>query len=688
MVKSVILLTILFSISSVSGENYEIYNRNTIPNLSSPKKSLQSSSIPTDQQIISTSLSFLPFKQALLFSSSSSSSKISSPSTSTTAALRWKKFLGKFKKGEKINPKDDELFNPKKSGKKAQKQKPKKNNNKTKKQSHDETVGEVEEEDHQENPSTTSSTSSSTPTTPSPIVPISKETKRIHFQDTLIKTIQTIFTLLTLYGMRLFNKTIDKTNPDHLFYLRLLFSAYLLLGHFYYYLMRFLIQQRYKYQEEKEIEMVYSKEEIAEEEAKQHPLGNLMELLNGGGGGFGGGLLGGGFGGTRGGGGGGGGLSSLPSLLKTAQKFLSAGQKRKSQDTIKNYDLKQNSQLYNSLTKDLLWIFMMTIFGSRSYGFYYWTIINGLKSRFFYSPLFFIYVLRFTAKGLLKRPFKSSLQLMLEGFEIKPVVTEDPVVSVPIQAQQQKKKTVLEIEKEQQEEELDEDSYETIASVEIKEEVKKIVNDKEEIEKETEEEETKEVKPIFHKSPKEGGGDQKPKERNEQQQETISIEAKVTQEEDTVKPPPPPSDLPTMNAEELSRLKKEYQEAVKNYLHEVENEEEKLIEEEFLGESDTTTNDLQESERALKKLNELIGGGQESYSDKTERDDENEDDEGIDEDEDEDDLPINQLDDDDNDVLNENKKKNNQKEVYDHLDEEMDTLLGSLDNEFGSEDRT
>jgi hypothetical protein len=227
------------------------------------------------------------------------------------------------------------------------------------------------------------------------IIPDSKKLKLIKRQDFFMKFIQVLYTVGTLYGGRIMKK-LDGNNRDHVLGIRSAFVIYLLFCNFYYFFLKFLISLKYKHLTH--IPLLSSVTAPGSDSENNGGVGSLLEDL----------------------------LreqkvsSSATSLLKTLAKL---NNKQKSSNfpsefTIKDYDHQYNYSQYQTLLKDIAWIVFVHLFLKNSQlSFYYWTIVNGLKNRIILSPLFYLYIMRFHALGSqLTRPFKSSLEIMMENF--------------------------------------------------------------------------------------------------------------------------------------------------------------------------------------------------------------------------------------------------------------------------------
>jgi hypothetical protein len=228
------------------------------------------------------------------------------------------------------------------------------------------------------------------------VVPESKEKKIMKRQDFILNFLQLFWTLISLYGARLIMK-LDNNNFHHVSLLRLAFAGYLLVCNFYYFYVKLLIHLRYRYQDEASLELL-----PLTSAKEKNGLETVFNQL----------------------------LASNPSLKEQYQSnpmmsllFQSLKNQGKSSSatiqrlTVKEYDTQQNFALYQSLFKDILWIFLILLTLKNNLSLMYWTIANGLKARFISSPLLYLYLFRFQPVGQVKRPFKSSMEKMMENIQ-------------------------------------------------------------------------------------------------------------------------------------------------------------------------------------------------------------------------------------------------------------------------------
>lgn len=251
-----------------------------------------------------------------------------------------------------------------------------------------------------------------------PVLPSTNLEKRQKRQDFFMQFMSITSTIGSFYGMRLLSK-LDIKNDKHHFIIRSSFAIYLLFCNFYYFFIKFLIYQKYKYNQnipllptttttssnnsttadnigmDGLLQQFLDKngDETMNNKLNSNPLFNMFKSSLG--------------------------NNKNKNPLTTTKQTMN----------IKEYDSEENLKLFKSLFKDILWVLGCMFFMKNHFKLVYWTIVNGLKARFIQSPLFYLYILRFQSLGSLERPFKSSFEAMMENFKkslaIKAEVNEE-----------------------------------------------------------------------------------------------------------------------------------------------------------------------------------------------------------------------------------------------------------------------
>eukprot|EP01040_Poterioochromonas_malhamensis_P009767 gene9767-10609_t len=305
------------------------------------------------------------------------------------------------------------LLQPKKEKKEASAKSTTTNKNKSKKsKTKEDEKSSITSSDEEKEEESTNST---------PILPSTNLEKRQQRQDFFVQFMSITSTIGSFYGMRLLSK-LDINNDKHHFIIRSSFAIYLLFCNFYYFFIKFLIYQKYKYNQNIPLLLTTSSTTTTSSDnsttsgnvgmdglLQQFLDKNGDETMN-----------------NK--------LNSNP-LFNMFKSSLGNNHKKNPLTTtkqtmnIKEYDSEENLKLFKSLFKDILWVLGCMFFMKNHFKLVYWTVVNGLKARLIQSPLFYLYILRFQSLGSLERPFKSSFEAMMENFKkslaIKAEVNEE-----------------------------------------------------------------------------------------------------------------------------------------------------------------------------------------------------------------------------------------------------------------------